>query len=228
MMTNQEMKNEVLRRAKALEESRRRRQKIGSSGLLAALVLALTVMIARENGSSSIVTAPPESSQKADMSATGQWETHRSDRSGIPPVTSSSLTNDTEKGATAPQQSGTAVKTQKGQTPDSFGEDELTRTTIVLEGSRSYRFLPASRYALYGVAASPGKADCGAYLGHVQKVDSNAAKDIPVASKDSALIGCPVFLYRPMDDDAALLVNVNGRFQLFLFDEFVNETRYRE
>ncbi len=113
--------------------------------------------------------------------------------------------------------------TPKASDEDSFGEDELRHIDVTLDGYKFYTQLKKSDYSKYGIKPYLKKSDFGKKLGVITEIDGDS-KDLKTpCSQEPTLAGCEVYLYKPVDSEAVIIVKGNGHCSLFYFLTFAEE-----
>ena len=162
--TNEEVRNEILKRAKELDQKSAAGKKIIYSCISAAVCLAivLTVVLHSSFAQNNIAALPPQSTTRGNSSS------------------SSTAPNSTTESYTAQQRSAKPTKeaatvsihlfraSKQNPNVDYFTEDECPHIDIVLNGKSIYRQLPLEEYPEYGLNKRLTKSDFGAFIGTVQ------------------------------------------------------------
>lgn len=116
--------------------------------------------------------------------------------------------------------------TEKASDTDSFGEDELRHIDVTLNGYKFYTQLKKSDYNKYGIKKYLKKSDFGKKLGVITEIDGQEKALKTPCSQEPALDGCEVYLYKPVNSEAVIIVKGNGHCSLFYFSSFL-ESGYR-
>ena len=113
--------------------------------------------------------------------------------------------------------------TQIDPETDSFSVDELRHVDVVLNGNKLYVQLKESDYDKYGIKPYLEKSDFGEKIGGITEIDGYSQALNTPCSQEPTLAGCEVYLYRPVNSEAVIVVKGNGRCSMFVFSNFLKE-----
>lgn len=213
--TNEEVRNEILKRVKELDQKSVTRKKIIYSCIPAAACLAiiLTVVLYNSSAQNNIVALPPQSttSSKSNNSS-----------STVPNSTTENYT--TQQQSTQPTKETNKVSvhlfpaSKQNPNVDYFTEDECPHIDVVLNGKIIYRQLPLEEYPEYGLNKRLTKSDFGAFIGTVVETAENDPS-VKVGAQEPTLKGSSVYYYAP-SNKSALIVQKGEYCSIFVFDQF--------
>lgn len=195
-MTNEEIKKEVLLRARRLKEKKAKRNRRLFAGSIGFLCVALSVLLLPSLAPPSVVPTPVNDTH---VTTPTEMQTVPTTITPSQTVTTQADTKHSNKG-TYHRPSTTVASTPL---PDS---------TLVLDRRTVYRLATEEDRAHYGIPQTVREEDVGAYLGTVE-----TETDAPVYSADPALAGGKVYAYKPIADEKALVVLYGGKHYVFIF-----------
>lgn len=212
--TNEEVRNEILKRAKELDQKSAAGKKIIYSCISAAVCLAivLTVVLHSSFAQNNIAALPPQSTTRGNSSS------------------SSTAPNSTTESYTAQQRSAKPTKeaatvsihlfraSKQNPNVDYFTEDECPHIDIVLNGKSIYRQLPLEEYPEYGLNKRLTKSDFGAFIGTVVETPHDDPY-VKVGAQEPTLKGSSVYYYAS-SNKSALIAQKGEYCSIFVFDQF--------
>lgn len=217
--TNEEVRNEILKRAKELEKKDAAKKKIIYSFIpvAACLAIVLTVILHNSFAHNNIDILSPESASGNSNSST---------------TASNSKTENytAQQRSTQPTKEADAVSVRlfqaSKQNPnvDYFTEDECPHIDVVLNGIIVYRQLPLEEYPEYGLNKRLTKSDFGAFIGTVVETADNDPS-VKVGAQEPTLKGSSVYYYAP-SNKSALIVQKGEYCSIFVFDQNIDGKGY--
>ena len=219
--TNEEVRNEILKRVKELDQKSATRKKIIYSCIPAAACLAiiLTVVLYNSSAQNNIATLPPQSATSGNSNKSS---------STAPNSTTENYT--AQQRSTQPTKEATAISVRlfqaSKQNPnvDYFTEDECPHIDVVLNGIIVYRQLPLEEYPEYGLNKRLTKSDFGAFIGTVVETADNDPY-VKVGAQEPTLKGSSVYYYAP-SNKSALIVQKGEYCSIFVFDQNIDGKGY--
>lgn len=218
--TNEEVRNEILKRAKELDKKDAAKKKIIYSFIpvAACLAIVLTVILHNSFAQNNIDILSPQSA------------------SGNSNSSSSTASNSTTENYTAQQRSTQPTKeadavsvhlfpaSEQNPNVDYFTEDECPHIDVVLNGFIVYRQLPLEEYPEYSLNKRLTKSDFGAFIGTVVETAENDPS-VKVGAQEPTLKGSSVYYYAP-SNKSALIVQKGEYCSIFVFDQNVDGKGY--
>lgn len=219
--TNEEVRNEILKRVKELDKKDEARKKIIYSCIPAAACLAiiLTVVLYNSSAQNNIVALPPQSATSGNSNKSS---------STAPNSTTENYT--TQQRSTQPTKEANTVSvhlfpaSRQNPNVDYFTEDECPHIDVVLNGKIIYRQLPLEEYPEYGLNKRLTKSDFGAFIGTVVETAENDPS-VKVGAQEPTLKGSSVYYYAP-SNKSALIVQKGEYCSIFVFDQNVDGKGY--
>lgn len=216
--TNEEVRNEILKRAKELDKKDAARKKIIYSfiPIAACLAIVLTAILHNSFAQNNIDILSPQSTSGNSSSST------------VPNSTTENYT--TQQRSTQPKKEAAAVSvhlfqaSKQNSNVDSFAEEELSHIDIVLNGIITYRQLPLEEYSEYGLNKRLTKSDFGAFIGTVVETAQDDSS-VKVGAQEPTLKGSSVYYYAP-SNKSALIVQKGECCSIFVFDQRVDDKSY--
>lgn len=216
--TNEEVRNEILKRVKELDQQSTARKKIIYSCIPAAacLVIVLTVVLHNSWVQNHIDILQPQStsgnSNNNSLTAQNSETEQNPTQELTQPITEENMVS-------------VRLFQASKQNPgfDSFGEDEFQHVDVVLNGSIRYRQLPLEEYAQYGFKERLVKSDFGAFVGTVIETSKDDSS-VKVGAQDPTLKGSSVYYYAP-NNTSAIIVQKGEYCSIFVFDQFVDQNK---
>lgn len=196
MMTNEEIKNEILLRVQAVEKIKRKRTRIVCTCISSTMCLAAIMVVILHsfvNHERFTQLEPVENVQNESVP-------YAAEDIEIRPFDAPVLDPDY----------------------DYWVGDEITQVSVVLDGVIKYLQVDIHDYSKYGFKTELTKSDFGAFIGTVEETGGECA-DIPVGSQDPSLKGACVYYYRPVGCRAAIIVKSAERCSIFLFHNFTGD-----
>ena len=218
--TNEEVRNEILKRVKKLDKQDAARKKIIYSFIpvAACLAIVLTVILNNSSAQNNVDILSPQSA------------------SGNSNSSSSTAPNSTTENYTAQQRSTQPTKeadavsvrlfqaSKQNPNVDYFTEDECPHIDVVLNGIIVYRQLPLEEYPEYGLNKRLTKSDFGAFIGTVVETADNDPS-VKVGAQEPTLKGSSVYYYAP-SNKSALIVQKGEYCSIFVFDQNIDGKGY--
>ena len=213
--TNEEVRNEILKRVKELDQKSATRKKIIYSCIPAAacLVIILTVVLYNSSAQNNIVALPPQSTTSGNSNNSSATENY---------TTQQRSTQPTKEANTVSVHLFPASK--QNPNVDYFTEDECPHIDVVLNGKIIYRQLPLEEYPEYGLNKRLTKSDFGAFIGTVVETAENDPS-VKVGAQEPTLKGSSVYYYAP-SNKSALIVQKGEYCSIFVFDQNVDGKGY--
>lgn len=212
IMTNEEIRNEVLKRAKELKAKRAKKKKIIYSCVPASvcLLIAITMISNHTWQNNGLITDEPLSS------ATGET---------VPSSTKEPSISTTDSQDKQANKITVSLFTASVKNPDydAFGEDEYAHVDVVINGNKKYKQLKLNQYGEYSLKTELTELDFGEFIGTVVEVNDTNNKNIKVCSQDPALKNSSVYYYKPIGNDAVVIVKNEKHCSIFVFEQFADD-----
>lgn len=213
--TNEEVRNEILKRTKELDKKDAARKKIIYSCIPAAACLAiiLTVVLYNSSAQNNIVALPPQSTTSGN-----------SNNSSSTAPNSATENYTTQQRSTQPTKEANTVSvhlfpaSKQNPNVDYFTEDECPHIDIVLNGKIIYRQLPLEEYPEYGLNKRLTKSDFGTFIGTVIETAQDDSS-VKVGAQEPTLKGSSVYYYAS-SNKSALIAQKGEYCSIFVFDQF--------
>ena len=214
--TNEEVRDEILKRAKEFNQRRAAKKRIVCSCISATVCLAITVtVILYKSGVQNSI----DISNRQSTSDNGNSLTEPNSTTEQTPA----QTQFSQSEKSASMISIRLFPASKGNPDaDSFGEDELPHTDVVLNGSILYKQLPLEEYKQYGLEETLSRSDFGAFVGTVIET-SQDDPSVKVGAEDPNLKRSSVYYYAP-SNMSALIVQKDNYCSIFVFEQFTDQS----
>ncbi len=188
--TNEEIRNEILKRKKELDSHSSKQKKVICFSALAVMCCIISVAAVIKNGQYQLPTAS----------------------------TTAKTTPATTAAQQQPLQNTIAVslfeKTEKNPEADSFSQEELHHVDVVLNGDLTFRQLLPDEYSKYGFELTLTQSDFGEYLGKIVETSKNDP-NIKIGSQEPSLKNSEVY-YHSAKGKTALIAKNNQHCSIFV------------
>lgn len=211
IMTNEEIRNEVLKRAKELKAKRAKKKRIIYSCVPASICLVIAIGMFSNHTwrNGGLITDEPLNSVSGET---------------VPSSTKEPSTSTTDDQNIQANKIAVSLFTASVKNPDydAFGEDEYAHVDVVINGNKKYKQLKLNQYAEYSLKTELTESDFGEFIGTVVEVNDTNNKNIKVCSQDPALKNSSVYYYKPIGNDAVVIVKNEKHCSIFVFEQFAD------
>ena len=211
-MTNDEIKKEVLLRARYIKEKKAKRNRRLFAGCIGLFCVGVSVLLLPTFTPPPVVptsvnnthTAIPSETQTVTTHSATHFTTHSATQTV--PTTTTPSQNITTQTDTKHSNKGTY------RPPTTTGTNApLPNSSLVLNHRTVYHLATEEDCTNYGIQQAVCKEDIGAYLGAVE-----TKTDAPIYSADPALAGGKVYTYKPVANELALVIVCNDTTLVFI------------
>lgn len=218
-MTNEEMKKEVLLRAKRWKEQRKKRQKrllVGGAGLLFAALLTVSVPRLLQQPSPTVTPPSDRRDQTTTVSATTAISSSTTATTTQTQTKTTAATTATQTTVTTQTRTTTRTRyphSEKGTAPTtSMAVGPFPGCGLWVNGNAVYQMPTDEERTRYGIPATIRDEDLGEFLGVV----SSSQADGSVFATEPSLIGGKAYVYQPFADRRVLVVLCGTERYVFL------------